>query len=62
MWDATTFTKNRTRLERGEVFAKFMARLLNHLDVKPLCRATQKVYWQGPSIGFDTVANASKVL
>jgi hypothetical protein len=36
VWDPTTFTKNRTRLENGEVFAKFMAKLLNHPDVKPL--------------------------
>ena len=36
VWDPTTFTKNRTRLENGEVFAKFMARLLNHPEVKPL--------------------------
>src|SRR2546428_12038764 len=36
VWDPTTFTKNRDRLEKGEVFAKFMAKLLNHPDVKPL--------------------------
>ena len=36
VWDPTTFTKNRERLEKGEVFAKFMAKLLNHPDVKPL--------------------------
>jgi len=36
VWDPTTFTKNRTRLEKGEVFAKFMAKLLNHPEVKPL--------------------------
>ncbi|WP_210421916.1 IS5 family transposase, partial [Bradyrhizobium nitroreducens] len=36
VWDPTTFTKNRARLENGEVFAKFMAKLLNHPDVKPL--------------------------
>ena len=36
VWDATTFTKNRTRLEKGEVLAKFMAKLLNHPEVKPL--------------------------
>ena len=36
VWDPTTFTKNRIRLENGEVFAKFMAKLLNHPDVKPL--------------------------
>jgi transposase len=36
VWDPTTFTKNRSRLENGDVFAKFMAKLLNHPDVKPL--------------------------
>jgi transposase len=36
VWDPTTFTKNRTRLENGEVFTKFMAKLLNHPEVKPL--------------------------
>lgn len=36
VWDPTTFTKNRNRLENGEVFAKFMAKLLNHPEVKPL--------------------------
>src|SRR5882672_11113666 len=36
VWDATTFTKNRDRLQNGEVFKKFMIRLLNHPQVKPL--------------------------
>jgi len=36
VWDPTTFTKNRDRLQNGEVFAKFMAKLLNHSEVKPL--------------------------
>ncbi|MGH7175839.1 MAG: IS5 family transposase [Tepidisphaeraceae bacterium] len=36
VWDATTFTKNRERLRQGEVFEKFMSKLLNHPDVKPL--------------------------
>ena len=36
VWDATTFTKNRERLQVGEVFEKFMTRLLNHPQVKPL--------------------------
>lgn len=36
VWDATTFTKNRERLEKGEVFEKFMVKLLNHPEVKPL--------------------------
>ena len=36
VWDATSFTKNRDRLQTGEVFAAFMAKLLNHPQVKPL--------------------------
>jgi transposase len=36
VWDATVFTKNRDRLQDGEVFAKFMTKLLNHPQVKPL--------------------------
>jgi transposase len=36
VWDPTTFTKNRHRLQNGEVFVKFMTRLLNHPQVKPL--------------------------
>ena len=36
VWDPTTFTKNRDRLQNGEVFTKFMTKLLNHPQVKPL--------------------------
>ena len=36
VWDLTTFTKNHDRLQNGDVFAKFMAKLLNHSEVKPL--------------------------
>ena len=36
VWDPTTFTKNRDQLQNGEVFAKFMTKLLNHPQVKPL--------------------------
>jgi transposase len=36
VWDPTTFTKNRERLREGEVFAKFMSKLLHHPQVKPL--------------------------
>jgi transposase len=36
VWDPTTFTKNRERVQAGEVFEKFMTRLLNHPQVKPL--------------------------
>lgn len=35
-WDATTFTKNRERLQAGDVFSCFMEKLLNHEAVKPL--------------------------
>jgi hypothetical protein len=34
--DATTFTKNRERLQEGDIFNRFMDRLLNHESVKPL--------------------------
>jgi transposase len=36
VWDPTTFTKNRARLQNGEVFMKFMSKLLNHPQVNPL--------------------------
>jgi transposase len=36
VWDATVFTKNRERLQQGDVFQKFMTRLLEHPKVKPL--------------------------
>jgi transposase len=36
VWNATTFTKNRDRLHEGDVFEKFMTRLLNLPEVKPL--------------------------
>jgi hypothetical protein len=36
VWDATTFSKNRERLQSGEVFQKFMNRLLRHPQVEPL--------------------------
>jgi transposase len=36
VWDATTFTKNRQRLQQGDVFNRFMETLLHHPDVTPL--------------------------
>jgi transposase len=36
VWDPTVFTKNRDRLQNGEVFGKFMSKLLHHPQVKPL--------------------------
>src|SRR2546429_9889903 len=36
VWDPTVFTKNRDRLRNGEMFAKFMTKLLNNLQVRPL--------------------------
>src|ERR1700753_935004 len=36
VWDPTTFTKNRDRLQEGDVFQKFMSKLLHHPQVKPL--------------------------
>ena len=36
VWDATTFTKNRERLQGGDVFQKFMSHLLKLPEVKQL--------------------------
>lgn len=36
VWHPTVFCKNRDRFIEGEVFAKFMTKLLAHRDVKPL--------------------------
>jgi transposase len=36
LWDATIFTKNRDRLQQAKVFDKFMAKLLEQPEVKPL--------------------------
>jgi transposase len=36
VWVATTFSKNRERLQKGDIFQRFMAALLNHPKVKPL--------------------------
>jgi transposase len=36
VWNPTTFTKNCERLQNGDVFQKFMSRLLNHPQVVPL--------------------------
>ena len=36
VWNPTVFTKNRDRLQNGDVFAKFMSKLLNHPQVKRL--------------------------
>ncbi len=36
VWDPTVFTKNRDRLQKGNVLEKFMGKLLNHPEVKPL--------------------------
>jgi transposase len=36
VWDPTTFSKNRERLQGGDVFQKFMTKLLNHPEVGPL--------------------------
>lgn len=36
VWDPSVFTKNRDRLQSGDVFAKFMSKLLNHPQVRPL--------------------------
>jgi transposase len=36
IWDASVFTKNRERLQEGDIFQKFMNGLLNHPRVKAL--------------------------
>src|ERR1700724_339014 len=36
VWVATTFTKNRERLQSGDVFGRFMTTLLRHTQVEPL--------------------------
>jgi transposase len=36
VWDATSFSKNRERLQSGDIFETFMTRLLNHPQVQPL--------------------------
>ena len=36
VWVPTTFTKNRERLQQGDIFQRFMSVLLNHPKVKPL--------------------------
>jgi hypothetical protein len=36
VWVPTTFTKNRERLQQGNIFRRFMTVLLNHTKVKPL--------------------------
>jgi transposase len=36
VWDASVFTKNRERLQQGDVFQKFMTKLLHHPQVQPL--------------------------
>jgi len=36
VWSATSFTKNRERLQKGDVFQRFMAELLGHRKVRPL--------------------------
>jgi len=36
VWVPTTFTKNRERLQEGDIFERFMTTLLHHPQVKPL--------------------------
>lgn len=36
VWVPTTFTKNRERLQQGDIFQRFMTALLQHPKVKPL--------------------------
>ena len=39
VWDATTVTKNRERLQHGDLFNRFMETLLHHQAVTPLLSA-----------------------
>lgn len=36
VWDATTCTKHRERLQAGDMFNRFMEKLLNHKEVRPV--------------------------
>src|SRR5260370_8452612 len=36
VWDATSFTKNRERLQRGQAWPKSLASLLHHPQLNPL--------------------------
>ena len=40
VWDATTLTKNRERLQRGDLFNRFMKTLWHHKDVTTCCRTS----------------------
>lgn len=40
VWDATSFSKNRDRLQGGDVFRKFMDKLLNHARSNRCCRTS----------------------
>ncbi|MCA1459053.1 transposase, partial [Bradyrhizobium sp. BRP22] len=46
VWDPTSFTKNRERLQNGEVFTKFMTRLLSHPQASRCCQ-TSTFRWMG---------------
>src|SRR5262249_16148577 len=39
-WDPTTLTKTPDRLQKGDVFTKFMSKLLNHPQVSRCCRTS----------------------
>ena len=40
IWDPTTFTKNRNRLQTGAVFAKFMSKLLTIRRLSRCCQTS----------------------
>jgi transposase len=40
IWDPTVFTKNRERLQQGDVFQEFMAKLLEHEKVRAMTAQT----------------------
>ena len=57
IWDATVFTRNRERLQEGDVFQKFMAKLLEH--ERSALALTRVLWFNGGSfqreLGFDTI-------
>jgi transposase len=53
VWDATTFTKNRERLQQGDLFNRFMETRLHHQAVTPKTPLVGRPQWkiyQPPSL------------
>lgn len=58
VWDATSFSKNRELLQSGDIFAKFMTRLLNHPQVQPLLSNSLYAYCHTVLQGFKPAHRA----